>query len=138
MYYLSHVILTKFSAIEQFESGIASIYLGFCERTSYEAMRMFLETNNAKITLDQFLRLVSYEQLKERERESNLYKEFEDYVFEFELFSADVHSGAVQKNAENVTLEMILEFCTGTDCVSAFGFHRNIEVYVCQQYLLVV
>ena len=68
LYYLSHVILTKFSAIEQFESGIASIYLGFCERTSYEAMRMFLETNNAKITLDQ----LSYEQLKERERESNL------------------------------------------------------------------
>ena len=138
LYYLSHVILTKFSAIEQFESGIASIYLGFCERTSYEAMRMFLETNNAKITLDQFLRIVSYQQLKGRETESNLYKEFEDYVFEFELFLADVHSGAVQKNAENVTLEMILEFCTGTDRVSAFGFHKNIEVYVCQQYLLVV
>ena len=34
LYYLSHVILTKFSAIEQFKSGIASIYPGFCERTS--------------------------------------------------------------------------------------------------------
>ena len=101
-------------------------------------MRMFLETNNAKITLDQFLRIVSYQQLKGRETESNLYKEFEDYVFEFELFLADVHSGAVQKNAENVTLELILKFCTGTDRVPAFGFDKNIEVYVCQQYLLVV
>ena len=45
-------------------------------------MRMFLETNNAKITLDQFLRIVSYEQLKGRERELNLYKEFQDYAFE--------------------------------------------------------
>ena len=34
LYYLSHVILTKFSAIEQFKSGIASIYPGFYERTS--------------------------------------------------------------------------------------------------------
>ena len=58
LYYLSHVIL---SAIKQFKSGIASIYPGFCESTSYEAMRMFLETSNAKITLDQFLRLVSYD-----------------------------------------------------------------------------
>ena len=75
LYYLSHVILTKFDAIEQFKSGIDSIYPGFCQRTSYEAMRMFLETNNTKITLDPFLRLVSYEQLKEQERGSNLYKE---------------------------------------------------------------
>ena len=112
LYYLPHVTLTKFSAIEQFKSGIASIYPRFCERTSYKAIRMFLETNNAKITLDQFLRLVSYEQLKEQERGSNLYKEFEDYVFEFELFLADVPSGTVQKDAEKPTLKMILEFCT--------------------------
>ena len=92
---------------------------------------MFLETNNAKVTLDQILRLVSYEQLKEQERGSNLYKEFEDYVFEFELFLADVYSGTVQKDAEYLTLEMILEFCTGTDRVPAFGFHKNIEVYFC-------
>ena len=94
-------------------------------------MRMFLETNNAKITLDQFLRIVSYEQLKGRERELNLYKEFQDYAFEFELFLADVHSGTVQKGAANVTLEMILEFCTGTDRVPAFGLHKKIEVYFC-------
>ena len=82
---------------------------------------MFLETNNAKVTLDQILRLVSYEQLKEQERGSNLYKEFEDYVFEFELFLADIHSGIVQKDAENVTLEMILEFCTGNgSCTSVW------------------
>ena len=52
LYYLSHVILTKFRAIEQFNMGIASIYPGFCERISYEAKQMSLETNNAKITLD--------------------------------------------------------------------------------------
>ena len=71
LYYLSRVIL---STIKQSKSGIASIYPGFCEST-YEAMRMFLKTSNAKITLDQFLRLVTYEQLKGRERESNLYKD---------------------------------------------------------------
>ena len=89
---------------------------------------MFLETNSAKITLDQFLRLVSYEQLKEQERGSNLYKEFEDF-FEFELFL--VHLGTVQKDEENLTLERILEFCTGTDLVPAFGFHKNVEVDFC-------
>ena len=51
------------------------------------------------------MRLVSYEQLKEQERGSNLYKEFEDF-FEFDLFL--VHLGTVQKDEENLTL--ILEF----------------------------
>ena len=58
---------------------------------------MFLETSNAKTTIDPFLRLVSYEQLKGSEREPNLYKEFEAYVFEFELFLADVHSGQYKR-----------------------------------------
>ena len=58
-------------------------------------MRMFLETNNAKITLHQFLRLVFSVELKEQVRWSNLYKEFEDYGFELELFLADIHSGTV-------------------------------------------
>ena len=39
--------------------------------------------------------------------------------------------GTVQKHAENLTLEMILEIFTGTDRVPAFGFHKNIEVYFC-------
>ena len=26
---------------------------------------------------------------------------------------------------------MILEFCSGTDRVPVFGFHKNIEVYFC-------
>ena len=69
--------------------------------------------------------------MKGRKRESNLFKEFEVYVFEFEFFLADVHSGTVQKGAANVTLEMILEFCTGTDRVLVFGFHKYIEVYFC-------
>ena len=67
--------------------------------------------------------------MKGRERELNLCKEFEAYIFEFELFLADVHLGTVEKDATNVTLEMILEFCIGTDRVPAFGFHKNIEVY---------
>ena len=46
LYYLCHVILTKFDAIEQFKLGITSIYPGFCGTASYEAMRIFLETNS--------------------------------------------------------------------------------------------
>ena len=36
--------------------------------------------------------------LKSRERGSNLYKKFKDYVFEFSSFLADVYLGKVQED----------------------------------------
>ena len=41
--------------------------------------------------------------MKEQERVLNLYKESNDYVFEFELLLTEVHSGTVQKDAEKIT-----------------------------------
>ena len=49
------------------------------------------------------MELTSYKQLKEQERVSNLCKESKDYVFEFEMFLTEVHSGTVQKEAEKIT-----------------------------------
>ena len=49
------------------------------------------------------MELTSYKQLKEQESVSNLYKESKDYVFEFEMFLIEVHSGTVQKEAEKIT-----------------------------------
>ena len=64
-------------------------------------------------------------------RERQIYAKNPKIVFKFELFLADVHSQATPKDAEKLKLEMILQFCAGTDRVLAFGFHKNIEVYLC-------
>lgn len=128
LYLIAKIVHSKYSAIDQFQSGLGSISKDLVKSSAYKVMRQFLECRTATISFASMASLFNYVQLSSEEG-SNQRTVIEQCVVEFEMFLAAIESKEIMLNEEELmTYEHILFFCTGVDRVPPYGFEKLIDV----------
>ena len=127
LFVISHLILNRYSAVEQFRAGMESIDDTLITARNYDVMKIFFLHHTDPLDIEKFLELLQYN--KTSEAGSNNFHQEESAIVEFELFIASVYNGSVYNEDVKLKLEDILYFITCFDQVPPHGLPKKIDVF---------
>ena len=128
LFSISRFVISKFSAIEQFRSGIASLSPSLADPTAYGEVKKYLLWRTVELSFNDIISIITYVQVSEFEIGSNNHNRVKVAIGEFELLLTEIESGDVLVEGKTVTYGDILFFCTGTERIPPHGFGKTIDV----------